>query len=278
MGRAARVPVILLSDRAVKTWIRPWHRWADRFSFGIARGMTVPSEAIRDFDVRSVGLDGDRIWVLPNGVDVQEFSSVDTVASTRGTLGLEKDCQWVGFVGRLDEPIKGIRFLLEAMASLRPRMPRMRLLIIGEGPAERDLRERAKTLRLEDGVRFLGLRFDIPRVMKALDLLVLPSVGEGCPNVLLEAMAAGVPVVATRVGGVPELVRHGETGFLVPPRDPQALAQGILYLLDHRDAAHAMAVRARAWVESERSIERSADLLAELYRHFLGRASRGGMP
>jgi glycosyltransferase involved in cell wall biosynthesis len=265
-AKMAGVPLVVLSDRELRTWMRPWHRWWDRWCFRIARGMTVPSDAVKRWDVEELGLDADRIWVIPNGVELDRFAHPRPREEARQRLGLDAvNGPLIGYVGRLEEPVKGLGYLLSALAQLRGDDHSPRLLVVGEGHARGRLEATAMHLGLREWVRFAGLRKDVPELMGALDLLVVPSLREGCPNVVLEAMAAGLPVVATGVGGTPEIIQHGVTGWLVTPGDSTELAQGIDRMLRHPDEARALARAARTWVERYGSIERTAEALDRLY-------------
>lgn len=280
-GRLARVPRILLSDREIRSWMRAWHIWLDRWVFGLAQGLVVPSQAVKEFDEIRVGLSGKRIWVVPNGVDADAFAVQEGKEAIKAELGIDLGSHVAGYIGRLEEPVKGLAYLLEAMAELRRDGFSCTLGVFGEGPWGEEMRRKAHALGLQGVVRFYGLRRDIPRVLKALDLLVLPSLREGCPNVVLEAMAAKVPVLATRVGGVPEMVEHGVTGWLVHPGDPKGLACGIRRMLEERARAMDMAENAHAWVRANRGMEETARALAGIYGRLLrapgshARGSRG---
>jgi glycosyltransferase involved in cell wall biosynthesis len=265
VGRLARVPAVILSDRDVRTWMRPWHRWVDRSCFGLARGIVVPSEAIRGFDVDHLGFPSERIWVVPNGVDAEAFAGEVDPRLARRALGIAEDMRWVGFVGRLDSSVKGLDVLLRSFQLLETEKVSPSLLLVGEGPSERELRRRSRGLGLESRVSFMGLRRDIPQVLATLDILVLPSFQEGSPNVVLEAMAAGVPVVATGVGGTREIIEHGKTGWLVPPGDPGALAEGIRQMLANPSLARDMARAAKNWVRANRSMDATARGFASIY-------------
>jgi glycosyltransferase involved in cell wall biosynthesis len=154
----------------------------------------------------------------------------------RKQLGLSPDWPVVGSVGRF-EPVKGYDTLLEAAALLRTRQPKVQFLLAGEGKEESRLKRLAKELRVEDRVFFLGWQQEIPEILSALDLFVLPSRNEGMGRALVQAMAMGKPIVATRVGGVPEVLGEGEAGLLVPPDDPVQLSQAIEQLLTDRELA-----------------------------------------
>jgi glycosyltransferase involved in cell wall biosynthesis len=145
----------------------------------------------------------------------------------------------IGFVGRLSEE-KGIQWLLKAMVKIKKEIPDVRLLIVGTGPMEKELRELCENLEMNSAVQFAGYRQNVFEVLRQLDVFVIPSRSEGCPIVVLEAMAMGLPVVASHVGGNPELVRDGETGYLVPFNHLDGLAGAVVSLLRNREQAEMM--------------------------------------
>jgi glycosyltransferase involved in cell wall biosynthesis len=196
----------------------------------------------------------DRLVVIPNGLDTSRFrTDASRRATSRAALGLrDDDFLWLS-VGRLHEQ-KDHASLLHALAELSPLRPA--LAIAGDGPEQRSLEALVAQLGVDPLVRFLGQRRDIPDLLGAADGLVLSSAWEGSPNVILEAMAAAVPVVATEVGGVPELVHSGETGYVVPPGDARALADAMRFLMTRPVAARrALGERARGVVECEHSLD-----------------------
>jgi sugar transferase (PEP-CTERM/EpsH1 system associated) len=196
----------------------------------VNRFVTVSSDLQR-WLVEDVHIPASKVVTICNGVDTTRFAPGNVVAA-RTALGLPADVLVVGTVGRLD-PVKDQAGLIQAFDRLRARHPRAVLVIAGDGPCRQDLQAQVATLGLGDRVRLLGERKDVPTVLQALDVFVLPSIAEGISNTILEAMATGVPVVATRVGGSPELVDSGATGVLVPRQDPEALAAAIgSYLAD----------------------------------------------
>ncbi len=164
----------------------------------------------------------------------------------------------VGCVGRLSVE-KGGRFLLDAMPSVLQQLKDVLLLMVGEGDQRAALQALAQALGIQEAVRFLGERADARQIIGALDLLALPSLTEGLPNVILEAFAYKTPVVATAVGGVPELVQDGETGWLVPPRNPQALAQAIVDALSHPEEARRRAENAYRHLLQHFTVEKQVD-------------------
>jgi glycosyltransferase involved in cell wall biosynthesis len=168
------------------------------------------------------------VRVLHNGIDPAAFAAADG-PRIRRELGCRDGEFLVGTAVVLSEQ-KGIRYLLDAARIVRATDPALRFLIAGDGPLRAELERQAAALDLRDTVRFLGFRADVPQFIAALDAYVLPSLWEGLPLALLEAMAGGKPIVATRVGGNPEIVDDGDNGLLVPSRDPSALARAILAL------------------------------------------------
>jgi glycosyltransferase involved in cell wall biosynthesis len=211
------------------------------------------------------------VAVIPSGVDLSEFAGApDDVSAEKRSVGLDPQRRQVGFVGWL-LPIKGPVYLLNAMAGVWREHPDAELVFVGKGELEEPLRAQAAFAGCSDRVKFLSWRQDVSRLMPLFDVFVLPSLNEGMGRVLVEAMAAGRPIVASRVGGIPDLVRHGENGLLVPPRDDEALAAGISLLLSNRRRAERMGQRGRLRCH-EFSLSAMVSALDELYRGILAEA------
>jgi glycosyltransferase involved in cell wall biosynthesis len=178
------------------------------------------------------------ISVIHSGVDLNCFKRSATKSNPkRDELGISPDSLVVGYVGWLI-PIKGVTYLVEAMAEVVQRHPHSLLVLVGKGDEkgeeEMKLREQVENLGLAYKVRFLGWRPDVNEIMGCFDIFVLPSLNEGMGRVLVEAMAVGLPIVASRVGGIPDLVKDGENGLLVPPADAGALERAISDLLSDK--------------------------------------------
>ena len=218
-----------------------------------------------------LGAARDRVHVVPNGVDVNRFRPLDRTEA-RERLGLPASDRIVLAVARLD-PVKGLDLLIEAVAALRSRADALpvSLHLVGDGPERRALEERIAGLGAGDFVTLHGaaLPEHLPSWYAAADVVALTSHSEGCPNVVTEALACGRPVVATAVGGVPDLVRDGENGFLIPSRDPAVAAERLGRALDHAWNADAIAARGR------RSWEVVADEQLRIYRAAVADANRG---
>jgi glycosyltransferase involved in cell wall biosynthesis len=179
--------------------------------------------------------------------------------------------------------MKGLEQLIEAAAILKSRGTDARFLIVGEtSPGERpyldELKRCAITHRVDDRVVFTGLRGDVPALLSAADVSVMPSLNEALSNVLLESMAAGVPTVATRVGGTPEALVDGRTGLLVPPGDAASLAAAIARLLANHALAYGLGRSARQWIRERFSMERMVNATEELYQELLARKARIPLP
>jgi glycosyltransferase involved in cell wall biosynthesis len=198
-----------------------------------------------------VGIESQAISVISNGVDLQRFAAKIDSATARRELGIEPEVPVLGVVGRISAQ-KGLDDFIRAAALIHAQQPETQFIIAGapESPKLlRALQGLTQELGLQDRLRFLGHVADMPQVYAALDLLVLPSRWEGFGLVLAEAMAAGKPVVATNVGGIPEVVADGETGLLVPPAAPGELAEAIIKLLTDPARAARMAEQGRRRAE-----------------------------
>ncbi len=196
--------------------------------------------------------------VIKNGIDTAPFRGVTGGRGKRKELGLPDDAVVFGCVGRL-HPQKGQIVLLMAMRKIVNEHPGIRLLLVGDGPLRGDLEEKARDWGLSENVVFLGFREDIPDILGAMDLFILPSYWEGLPISLLEAMAAGVPVIASNIGGVNEAVKNGKTGRLFTPGSHEELAALMERFLGSKEDFRAMAVSAREEVLSFYTLERMAE-------------------
>ena len=262
VGRLLGVSVLLLSFRDVEMWKSRPRRLVDGLTVRVADAATCSSEAVRRFALSAFGGDERKYVTIYNGVDAARF--IPRQASPKPELGLREGVPVIGTVCRLVEPKKGLAVLLQAMAGLRDRAV-AQLLIVGEGPAFPALRALSVRLGLSDRVVFAGVRRDIAGLLPLMDVFVLPSLYEGFGIALVEAMAAGRPVVATAVGGIPEVVVQGETGLLVPPGDPGALGDAIAHLVNHPEQARLMGARGRERACDRFSIESAVTRHENLY-------------
>jgi glycosyltransferase involved in cell wall biosynthesis len=224
------------------------------------------SELTRRGLIERDGLEPDRVAAFPIGIDIEQFKPGRPDDDLRRELKLQPGHRLVGLISYL-RSYKGHEYFIEAAARVLPRAKDVTFLIIGEGPEEGRLRARVASLGLSEQVRMLGFRDDLLNVFRSLDLFVIPSVeGDTIPQVLMQALAMGLPVVSTTVGSIPDVVQDGKTGFVVPPRNADALADRILALLESSTQRAEMGRRGRALVEQEYSLSRMLDRLEDVYR------------
>lgn len=268
-ARLARKPMVATVHGKQYYGERFHRRLAYRFVGKAAfRMVAVSRDIARDLTER-VGVRPDGLVTIYNGVDLAAVRRPGEGRRLRRELGLAEGAPVVGAIGNL-LPVKGHTFLVQAAARLVRDWPDLTVLLCGRPVLGPDLERQAERLGLAGRVRVLGFRDDVGALLDAFDVFVLPSLSEGLSLALLEAMAAGTPVVATAVGGTPELVRDGETGLLVPPGDAAALAAAIGRLLADRTLAQRLAASARAHVESSFGADAMAARYDALYAEMIG--------
>jgi glycosyltransferase involved in cell wall biosynthesis len=223
----------------------------------------VNSRTVAEFYHAKCGIPFEKLVVIPNGIDVREVEPV-----ARHTLSVPADSYLVGCAGRLS-PEKGFDRVIEALASPALRTRRVHVVFAGDGPMRGPLEALAQQLGVADRVRLLGYREDLPRVLKALDLFVLASLHEGMPNALMEAMAQGVPCVVTPVGGVAELVRHGESGVVLDRSAAEPIARAIADLMDAPGTAVALGRAGRRHMQESFSVQENVRRFEDLYRRLV---------
>jgi sugar transferase (PEP-CTERM/EpsH1 system associated) len=245
-ARAAGVPVVVHGEHGTLQ-LRAHQRWLQRMGWSAADRLLSVSSVLAERMAATTGFSASRITTIRNGVNLERFRLASPL-SARAALGLPPDARIVGTVGRL-VPVKDQATLVDAVAELGRSGVVATLVIAGDGPERARLEARA-TERSVD-LRLLGYRPDVEQVLGALDVFVLSSTSEGLSNTILEAMAAGRPVVATRVGGAEEMIADGVTGVLVPPSDAAAMAAALRRVLGAADRGAAMGAGARQRVETE---------------------------
>jgi glycosyltransferase involved in cell wall biosynthesis len=242
----ARVPVIVAHERSPGPDKTRIHFLVDRWLSRVSDAILAVSPDTAERNARLSGIPRERFTVLPNAVDLAEFAPGDRAAA-RAALGLPAGDFVVGFAGRL-HPVKRLDVLVRAAAAAAGEVANLRLVLAGSGPERERLAALAAELGIAARTSFLGERADMPAVYPAFDLLCLPSESEGCSRVLLEAAAAGLPLVATAVGYAAELIGADEAGVLVPPGDAGALAAALVRLAREPETRTRMGAAARARV------------------------------
>ncbi|ETX01917.1 MAG: hypothetical protein ETSY1_05550 [Candidatus Entotheonella factor] len=271
-AKLARVPVWVHGEHGTME-TRRHNIWVQRIMWRLADQLLSVSENHRHALAHAIGAPVARIQAIPNGVALDRFGRQVDAAAWRQSFHIPADHVVIGSVGRLVE-VKHYHHLITALAGLiHQRMP-VSGVLIGDGPLRSALEEQAQSLGIAERVHFLGRREDVPSLLPLLDMFALTSRSEGMSNTILEAMASGLPVVATAVGGTPEMVIDGETGRLVPPRDPQALEAALAQLLADADQRRHMGRQARRRAETMFSLPVMIRAYEQLYEQLAGQRSR----
>ncbi len=276
IGRLAGIPVIVTSHHDTDVWMGLRHRLLERLTAPMSDAVTACSEAVRQYALATYGLRTGLVRTISNAIAVTggERDAVQR-ERTRRALGAAPGELVVGTVGRLDEPKKGLSTFLKAAGLLARNVqePGIRFVIVGEGPARVALEAAAVRQGIADRTVFTGSRRDVADLMQGFDLFVQPSLWEGFGITLLEAMAASLPVVASSVGGIPEVVIDGETGLLAAPGDAPDLARQCGVLLHDRALAERMGRAGRQRVIERFGIERLVGETVTLYHELLDRVA-----
>jgi glycosyltransferase involved in cell wall biosynthesis len=240
----------------------------------LADRVITSGEAIRKRMIEVNGYDPQKIVSIPAGIDETRFSPEINDGYVRKDLDIRKDDFLLGIVAIL-RSWKGHFYLLEAVKALKERIPNIKLLIIGKGPQEGNIRDYIKNSGLAEKIIMTGYREDVPQILKSLDLFVLPSYSnEGVPQVIPQAMAVGIPVISTFAGGIEQVVANGQTGILVPPRDARALSEAIYWAYENRKETMKMAHRAREFILEDFTLTGMIERTERVYRELLGRGYR----
>lgn len=268
-ARLAGVPHLVAGERCVDSWKADWQWQVDRFFLSRTDCLVFNSQAAAHF-YHQKGIQGPATQVIPNGIALPDLGDRSHVRATRrAQLGIAVDQPVVGFVGRLT-PQKGLRDLLWAVDLLRQMAIAPTLVLVGDGPERESLQQWCRQLRLEDVVRFVGHQ---PKVaedwLPIFDLFVLPSRFEGMSNSMLEAMAGGIPVVATQIPGMDEVIDDGVTGRLVPVGEPYELARTLHELLADPASRQRLAAQGMARVR-QFGVKSMVAAYLGLYRRLLG--------
>jgi glycosyltransferase involved in cell wall biosynthesis len=267
----ARTPVIIASKRETFGVRTKWQDIVERLAFRLSNIIVANSIAVRDMLIAS-GLAQSRINVIYNSVDLKNFNATALPQATLcKALGIAQnsDIRFVTLVANMRNEVKNHSMFLEVAAILVPKFDNVHFVIVGEGPLRANYEDTTLRLGLSSRVHFIGFRTDIEALLRDSHIGVLTSDAEGFANVILEYMSAGLPVVATDVGGASEAIIAGKTGFVVKPNDSIAMADYISYLLSNPDKARAMGTRAKERVIKHFSEDRLITEVLSLYRSLL---------
>ena len=265
-ARLARTPIIISSRRylADLEWYRPWRNKVIRMIYRLSTHVAVNSTAVRDLLVERDGLPLEKVRVLYNGVDIDRFARARR--NRVGLLpGVRHRSKLIAVVANMYGRVKGHASLIAAARNVCRDVPDAMFVLIGDGQERPTLEQRVREAGLSTNCLFLGSRKDVPELLACCDLSVLPSEAEAMPNSVLEAMAAGLPVVATSVGGIREIIANEVNGLLVPPGDPGALAAAILRILQDADLARRLSRAGQRRARTHFGFDRLVAKLQQLY-------------
>jgi len=241
----------------------------DKTTNRFAHHIIAVAGACRDFLIQHESIPPEKITLVPNAIDLRRFSPGNADrAESRNKFGLPIDAKVIAGVGRLN-PQKNFSLFLDVAAELAPRFSELRFLLAGEGPEESMLYEKARALGLADHIVFAGYVADTRQVYAAADILLMPSRFEGLPMTLLEAMAMGLPVVASKLDGIAEVIEDGREGFLIESNDTHSFAERCAALLENPAKSSELAANARAKIEARFSVERMTSAVEAIYDQFL---------
>jgi glycosyltransferase involved in cell wall biosynthesis len=254
-ARYARVPVVIHGEHGDVVCRSKADVYWQRLLWNRTDQVLSVSETLKRELCRTIGFAPHRIKVVPNGVDAQRFRPLEDSTVRRAEFAGTPDELVIGTVGHL-AAVKDYPTLLRAVGVLHGRGIPCRTIIAGEGEERATLQQLATDLSIRDRVILTGKRDDVPELLNTFDVFALPSLHEGMPNAVMEAMACGIPVVATRVGGVPELITDGLTGFLTTPRDAGALADVLTSLARDRHLRRRVGAAGRERILGQFTLDR----------------------
>ncbi len=265
LGRLARIPIIITWRQNISIGGASREK-INRWTASLDDQVTAVCKLAQKAEIDGTAVSPQKVSLIYNCVDPSLFTTGNTAkqAAIRHEFGIPANAPLIGTISRL-HPQKGLRYLLDAMPHVRKQQPDIRLLIVGDGELRTELQEQAQLLNLSATVIFAGTRNDVTDILPILDLFILPSLWEGLPLAVLEAMAASLPIIATNVGGVPELVIDGKTGRLITSGNEIALSQAILQLLTHPKQAKKMGVAGQKRASTEFSATSITRQLEALY-------------
>ena len=266
-GILARTPLLIIEEHGIFKWKNkhPFFIWIDRFLARFTYKIICCSESVRDFTANQEGISNDKFLVLRNCLNFNSLDIPETKDEIRKRHSLRQDETIIGIVGVIKKE-KGHLYLIDAFNILSKKYKNLRLLIVGDGLLSDDIKKCVDNLGINRSVLFFGWRHDIPQLLKAMDIFVLPSVSEGLGIALLEAMYMKLPIVASDVEDIPEIAYNGINGLLVPPRDSELLASAIEKLILDKRYAERLAEKAQEMVLEGFSAQRYTASLEEIYK------------
>lgn len=262
----AGTPAIINTEHGFASQLSLKTRLKDRLLYQYVDRITTVSEKLKNDLISTFGIENRKVQTLRNGISSAKIEEEPSVS--RKKIGMSEDHLNIGIIARL-VPVKNHRMIFEAFHIVRTQNPAVRLWVVGSGDLKTELEKQARMLGIQHDVVFMGSRTDVPVILNALDLFVLCSFSEGLSITLLEAMSAGLPIVATNVGGNSEVIEHGKSGLLVESDQSEDLAESILKLIVNKDLAQKMGLAASHRFAEQFSIDCMTQKMDKLYRSLL---------
>ena len=267
MGKLAGVPVIISSERTIGQ-ARRWGRLATKLTNPLTDAVEVNSKTGATAAVVDLGVPENKIKLVRSGFDIALFATSEKRQMYRSDFGIADSDHLVLFVGRM-RPVKGAEFGLRAFAGAIAKQPNLRMILAGEGEQQQYLQTLSADLGIDNFVKFLGIRNDLPEIMSSADSVLIPSLNEGFPRTAIEGMAAGKPVIATDVGGTAEAVEHMVTGILVQPRDVEQMTDALVKLATDPGLRSRLGTTGQDRVSQNYAVANYVNRLDGLYRELL---------
>lgn len=274
-GWLAGVPVLVTHVHSTYFNYRKRNLWVERMLSHVTSKVICVSAAVQSFVTDLENIPKEKTCVIYNGVDVPSGNvPVEDMLQTRSSLGIGDNEILLIVVASL-KPLKGHAFLFHALSDIFQRVPNFRLLVVGDGPQRKDLEAQAEHLGIASRILFTGTRDDVQALLRISDIFILPSVErEGVSMAIIEAMASGLPVVSTLLGGIPEVVENGSSGYLVPPGDRHALSEVLTALMENSDLRNKMGEKGKEIHRRAFTRSRMVQNIEDLYDHLLNRKGR----
>lgn len=268
-ARFAGIPVVITSVHGnYRKDLRLERRIANKILLRGTDRIVAVSESIKKDIVKYDKVDPSKVVVVYNGTDLARFSPDIKAENMRKSLSIKEDDIVVCCVGRI-VPAKGLEYLIEAVSLLKKEIKNIKLLLVGGGWLLEKMKKKASECGVDDLTIFTGKRDDVPEILSCIDVFVMPSIAEGFGNAIVEAMSMEKPVVGTRIGGIPEIIKDGVNGIIVPPEDPQALAKAIKDVIVNKPSTLKMLKQAKEDALSKFTIQGTARKWESLYRSLL---------
>jgi len=272
-GLLSCTPVIISSERCVDIWKKWYHKLIDKFLLLFTKKVVANSSSVKNFYIKTEKIPDDKIEVIYNGIDIKQFENISYSKEKKEEFNIEKAEFIIGTGGRFTEQ-KGFIYLIEAIPEVLKIIPECFFIFVGDGPLRRNFEKVVEKLNIKYKAAFTGYRKDILEIFSICDLIVVRSLFEGMPNVILEAMTLKKPVIGTNIPEIKELISDGENGLLVPVRNSKSIVDAIILLLKNQSSREKMGKKGYEIVKEKFSLEVMVKKYEKLYIKFFSQNNR----